>query len=189
MQLGNGRWESTTFNSRLQPMQIALGATQGATNLLDLDFTYGTTANNGNVLSQTITVPSVGATSGFTAVQTYSYDSLNRLQQAYERPDGWTESNCTSDPTKCWKQTFTFDRYGNRRFDESNTTMPSSFSNQALTNPTISTTNNRINSTGYSFDDAGNTTRDASDRKFTYDAENKQVKEESLSPGTNTVTG
>jgi YD repeat-containing protein len=26
MQLGNGRWESTTFNSRLQPTQIALGA-------------------------------------------------------------------------------------------------------------------------------------------------------------------
>lgn len=25
MQLGNGRWESTAFNSRLQPTQIALG--------------------------------------------------------------------------------------------------------------------------------------------------------------------
>jgi len=27
MQLGNGRWESTQFNSRLQPTQIGLGAT------------------------------------------------------------------------------------------------------------------------------------------------------------------
>ena len=62
MQLGNGRWESTTFNSRLQPTQIALGATPGATNLLDLDYSYGTTANNGNVISQTITVPTVGGT-------------------------------------------------------------------------------------------------------------------------------
>jgi hypothetical protein len=85
MQLGNGRWESTTFNSRLQPTQIALGKTQNATNLLDLDYTYGTTANNGNVLSQTITVPSVGATSGFSAVQNYTYDSLNCLWQLFVR--------------------------------------------------------------------------------------------------------
>lgn len=41
MQLGNGRWESTTFNSRLQPTQIALGATQGTSNLLKLDYSYG----------------------------------------------------------------------------------------------------------------------------------------------------
>ena len=201
MQLGNGRWESTTFNSRLQPTQIALGATQGATNLLDLDYTYGTTANNGNVMSQTITVPTVGTDPGFTAVQTYSYDSLNRLQQAYERPNGWTESNCTSDPTQCWKQTFLFDRYGNRNFDEANTSFAGfnklCNSNTELCadlrkklNPAINTSDNRLSSgQGYSFDDAGNTTRDASDRKFTYDAENKQVKVESLSPGTNTVTG
>ena len=75
MQLGNGRWESTTFNSRLQPTQIGLGTTPGATNLLDLDYSYGTTANSGNVISQTITVPTVGSNTGFTAVQTYNYDS------------------------------------------------------------------------------------------------------------------
>ena len=61
--------------------------------------------------------------------------------------------------------------------------------NQAVTNPTISPNTNRITSTGYSFDAAGNTTRDAEDRKFTFDAENKQTKAESLTPGTNTVTG
>jgi YD repeat-containing protein len=76
MQLGNGRWESTQFNSRLQPTQIALGVTPGATNLLKLDYTYGTTENNGNVLSQTITVPTVGQTDGFVATQSYEYDTL-----------------------------------------------------------------------------------------------------------------
>ncbi len=62
MQLGNGRWESTQFNSRLQPTQIALGVTPGATNLLKLDYEYGATAavNNGNVTKQMITVPTVG---------------------------------------------------------------------------------------------------------------------------------
>jgi len=84
MQLGNGRWESATFNSRMQPTQIALGVTQNATNLLDLDFSYGTTANNGNVQSQTITVPTVGVNTGFTAVQNYAYDSLNRIKDATE---------------------------------------------------------------------------------------------------------
>lgn len=176
IQFGNGRWESTTFNSRLQPTQIALGTTPGSTNLLDLDYSYGTTANNGNVLSQTITVPTVGSYTGFTAVQNYSYDSLNRLQSAYERPDGWSESNCTTDPTKCWKQTFKFDRYGNRRFDESNTTMPTSFTNQALTNPTISSSTNRLTSSGWAYDTSGNTTDDPNGRQFVYDAENKQVK-------------
>ncbi len=109
MQLGNGRWESTQFNSRLQPTQIALGVTPGATNLLKLDYSYGTSANNGNVLSQTITVPTVGINTGFSAVQTYNYDSLNRLKDATEMltPHGGSQS-------QSWKQTFIFDRYGNR---------------------------------------------------------------------------
>ncbi|MCA1589152.1 MAG: hypothetical protein LC734_01930 [Acidobacteria bacterium] len=42
MRLGNGKWESTVFNNRLQPTQIALGASAGSTNLLKLDYEYGT---------------------------------------------------------------------------------------------------------------------------------------------------
>ncbi|MGQ0540692.1 MAG: RHS repeat domain-containing protein [Blastocatellia bacterium] len=174
LQLGNGRWELTQFNSRLQPTQIALGTVQNGTDKLDLDFGYGTTQNNGNVLSQTITVPTVGSHAGFVAVQTYTYDSLNRLKSADEKPFGWTE--CTTDPTKCWKQTFTFDRYGNRNFDEGNTTQPASFGDPEITNPTISTTNNRFSSgQGYSYDSSGNTTQDALGRTFVYDADNKQI--------------
>ena len=48
MQLGNGRWESTVFNSRLQPTQIALGSTgtgAQAYDLLKLDYEYGGTAD------------------------------------------------------------------------------------------------------------------------------------------------
>jgi len=73
LQLGNGRWESTQFNSRLQPTQIALGTTGSGTlayDLLKLNYGYGTTANNGNVQSQTITVSGTG---GFTTVQNYAY--------------------------------------------------------------------------------------------------------------------
>lgn len=67
MQLGNGRWESAVFNSRLQPEQIALGTIQNGTDKLKLNYEYGTLntgngqviagTNNGNVGKQTITVP------------------------------------------------------------------------------------------------------------------------------------
>lgn len=172
LKLGNGRFESTTFNSRLQPTQIGLGTSETTQNILKLEYGYGTTANNGNVLSQTITVPTVGSNTGFAAVQTYTYDELNRLKSGTENvtPNGGSQS-------QSWKQTYTFDRYGNRRFDFTggNTTSPASSCTDAICNPTISTTNNRLTSTGYLYDDAGNTTRDAEYRTFTYDGENKQT--------------
>jgi hypothetical protein len=113
-------------------------------------------------MSQTITVPTVGTITGFTAVQNYSYDQLNRLKDATEMitPHGGSQ-------TQSWKQTFTFDRYGNRNFDEANTTFTGfdklSNSNTELCadlrkklNPAINASDNRISSgQGYSFDTAG----------------------------------
>ncbi len=114
---------------------------------------------------QKITVPTVGATSGFTAIQTYTYDDLNRLGSATE----------TISSTQTWKQTFEYDRYGNRRFNTmgSNTTTMGSCS-AAVCNPTISTSTNRISQSGYSFDANGNLTVDGSGNQFSYDAENHQ---------------
>lgn len=102
--------------------------------------------------------------------QSYTYDSLNRLSTAVE----------TSNSSSTWKQKFTYDRYGNRRFDFANgdTTVPASNCTEAICNPTINASTNRLTSTGYSYDASGNTTFDASLRKFTYDAENKQSKVE-----------
>jgi YD repeat-containing protein len=130
IELGNFLWESTIFNSRLQPEQIGLGrgkhapnTTNPATDLLDLDYQYGeplsngtvdAEKNNGNIAKQTITVQTIGSNPGFTAVQTYTYDSLNRLHDVKENIDGST--------TPEWKQTFSYDRFGNRSFDEANTT-------------------------------------------------------------------
>jgi RHS repeat-associated protein len=176
MQLGNGKWESTVFNPRLQPTQIALGLTPGATNLLKLDYSYGTTANNGNVLSQTITVNRPGQ-SNLVFDQIYTYDSLNRLKSAEEKTGTTTN----------WKQTYTFDRYGNRSFDtsgENTTTLPESF-DPDIYNPTISTSNNRFTSgQGWAYDAAGNVITDAEGRSFSYDAENKQIEVENSSSQT-----
>jgi RHS repeat-associated protein len=183
LQLGNGQWQSNQFNSRMQMTAAYLGSIQNTSNLLKLDFNYGTSQNNGNLLSQTITVPTVGIEQGFTATQNYAYDSLNRLKSANE----------SISSTETWKQTFIFDRYGNRNFDEANTTTLPKDRNgntevcdaiRPIVNPSVNTANNRLN--GYTFDASGNTTVDAEGRIFVYDAENKQTE---VRDSQNTIIG
>jgi YD repeat-containing protein len=165
MRLGNGKFGNTTFNSRLQPIQIGLGSSATNQNLLKLNFDYGSVDNNGNVKSQTITTPTVGNIAGFTATQNYTYDSLNRLKDAKEMIG----------TAQQWKQTFTFDRYGNRTFDttNNNTTTLASGCPVTVCNPSANPTNNKLVGTNY--DAVGNTKIDANGQTFVYDAENKQV--------------
>jgi len=159
----------------LQPTQIVLGHSEANTGLLKLGYTYGSNDNNGNVLTQTITVP--GMT--YPLIQTYSYDSLNRIDDANE----------TSNGTQTWRQDFSYDRYGNRNFVEANTSfvgfdklcngnteLCSTLRKQL--NPGINNaSNNRINSgQDYTYDASGNTLTDANGQTFVYDGENKQVK-------------
>jgi len=157
MRLGNGLWEHTNFNVRLQPTQIGLGTSSTDSSVLQLDYGYGTTANNGNVLSQTTTIP------GLTLSQVYGYDALNRLETASENLGA------------SWTQNFSYDRFGNRNFG-AGTTFPAQLN--ASNNPVINPNNNRIDTaaigqTTYSYDGAGNLTHDAAGHSFGYDAENK----------------
>jgi RHS repeat-associated protein len=127
-------------------------------------------------VQQIITVPTVGSYSGFTATQKYYYDSLNRIDDATETISAQT-----------WRQDFSYDRYGNRNFVETNTTtLPKNCGtspnftvcvpDRKIYNPSINTTNNRLNTTdNYAFDNSGNTKGDAQGRTFIYDGENKQV--------------
>ncbi len=160
MKLGNNLWEHTNFNNRLQPIQIGLGTAQNGVNRLKLNYTYGATTNNGNVLTQTITVPTIGTATGFTATQSYTYDELNRLESAQEASGA------------SWKQTFVYDRYGNRNFDVANTT-------QGLvgSNLTVNTANNRYTAGQGQvlYDAVGNLTKDFTGHSYGYDAENRQV--------------
>jgi len=189
MQLGNGHWESTLFNNRLQPKEINLGTTSGATNLLKLQYDYGkwesgslnATKNNGNIGQQIITVPNGGSNLVFT--QKYDYDSLNRITDATETGSGG----------QTWRQAFTYDRYGNRNFGESNTTTLTKScgtspnftvcaADRKKENPSISTSTNRIvqdqdgdSVNDYTFDSSGNTTKLATGMTFIYDGEIRQV--------------
>jgi hypothetical protein len=72
-----------------------------------------------------------------------------------------------------WKQTFQYDRYGNRRFDtaNNNTTTLQPNCQVAVCNPTIDPTTNKL--IGYQFDSSGNTKVDANNQTFIYDSENK----------------
>ena len=161
-----------------------MGTAQNGTDLLKLNYEYGATAavNNGNVTKQTIAVPTVGANTGFTAVQSYTYDEPNRLKDAVENvtPVGGSAS-------QSWRQAFTFDRYGNRNFDEENsTTLPKNCgtapnlvvceADRKVVNPSADASNNRFSAgQGYVYDAAGNTIADANGQTYIYDAENKMV--------------
>lgn len=158
--LGNKLWEHTTFNKRLQPVEIGLGVSALNSSLFKLNYSYGTTANNGNILSQTISVGKTSAAPALILTQSYSYDELNRLEVAQERK-GSVEQ---------WKQSFLYDQYGNRRFD---TAQGKTTSGLEGLNPTISAVNNRISKAGYQYDAAGNMTKDEADHTYQYDAENR----------------
>ncbi|HSS22508.1 MAG TPA: RHS repeat-associated core domain-containing protein [Pyrinomonadaceae bacterium] len=161
--LGNGRWETALYNSRLQITQIGLGSSNADTSLLKIQFDYGSAAqNNGALKEQQITASGMAQP----IVQSYAYDDLNRLQSSIETYNGGTLS---------WKQTFSYDRFGNRRFDAANTTVPSG-GLPSVTNPLINTSDNRFSAgQGYLYDKAGSVTQNAQGQRFVYDAEGRQA--------------
>jgi RHS repeat-associated protein len=167
LRLGNGLWESAQFNSRLQITQIGLGSSQDATNLWKVNYDYGkieadgtldALKNNGNIARQSINFS--GLSQSF--VQTYQYDSLNRLSEAKEM----------SGAAQLWLQNFNYDRYGNR----------TSFSQQKLgeqelvQTPTVDPATNRFTGgQGFVYDFNGNLVTDNQGRQFTFNGDNKQV--------------
>jgi RHS repeat-associated protein len=169
IRLGNGRWETYQFNAREQMKQAALGVSPTDASLWKIKYEYGRLApdgsvdvskNDGNVLRQTITVPGVANP----YEQTYKYDSLNRLSEAQE----------TSDGQRTWKQTYGYDRYGNRTsFSYSIGQTPVPLSN--VNNPAIDPLTNRfLAGQNYDYDRNGNLMSDAEGRRFAFDGDNKQ---------------
>ncbi|MFY9571566.1 MAG: RHS repeat-associated core domain-containing protein, partial [Blastocatellia bacterium] len=170
MKLGNGKWEHTLFNNRLQPTEIGLGATNGASDLLKLEYTFGSNTNNGNVLTQKITAPKA-AGGDLVLTQSYEYDEVNRLLSASENG------------SPAWSQTYDYDRYGNRAV-RNGSYIP--MTNIGLTPQSTSSTDfsafdqqtNRLKQATFPnvlYDGAGNLARDQASRTFAYDGENRQT--------------
>ena len=169
MRLGNGRWESAVYNSRGQITQIGLGYSDSDKSLLKLDYDYGTNLqNNGSLRQQKISYS--GLSNQIT--QNYTYDDLNRLKSSTE--------TVTGNANPVWKQTFNYDRFGNRVFDSANTTTLSQTVSWKITNPLINTADNRLQKdqdgdtiADYEYDKAGNLVIDAENKRFVFDAENR----------------
>lgn len=171
MRLGNALWEHTNFNPRLQPTQIGLGTASNNSSVLQLDYSYGTTNNNGNLQTQTITLPG-----GLILTQSYTYDYLNRLLTAQEMNGG----------NSSWQQNFTYadsngqnSRYGNRRMDTGTTP------GLIIENPQFNPATNRIQPQAgeqYQYDAAGNLNRNKTGHTFDYDGENRQTKYDGGNP-------
>jgi YD repeat-containing protein len=70
---GNGLIHAVNYNDRLQPTEIKLGTSGNPTSVVALGYGYGTTNNNGNVLTHTYNG------GGLSYTQAFGYDSLNRL--------------------------------------------------------------------------------------------------------------
>jgi len=159
MTLGNTVVEQTTFDAnRLQPLSISAGS------LLTIAYTYAPTnmaaANNGNVLTQSITRGSR------TWNQAYTYDALNRLKTAQE--------------TGTWTESYEYDSYGNRWLCVANQQCPDPV-RTGLPDLTFESpiSQNQFNANnqivGWGYDATGNVTQiGGMARTFTYDAENRQ---------------
>jgi hypothetical protein len=166
LRLGNGKWETVSYNNRLQITQIGLGNSATDKDLLKISYSYGNQfQNNGSLREQKISY--VGLANEIK--QTYNYDGLNRLQSSVE-----TVNNAVT-----WQQTFSYDRFGNRRFDAANTNTLSNTVAAKVTNPQINTSDNRLKKdqdndtiTDYDYDKTGNMILDAENKRFVYDAEN-----------------
>ena len=161
---GNGLAESWSYNSRLQPTQFSLGS-GGSVWSLTNDYSYRV-GNNGNVQKQVLSVPQM---SGLTTV--YSYDSLNRLSVAAEKPSSPASPACSGSgdvQSGGWCQQFSYDQYGNRLIaNRVNTGVgiePGGYDNS-----------NHISSAGWQYDARGDIVTDAVGNRFGYDAEGRQI--------------
>jgi RHS repeat-associated protein len=167
-------YHKLSYNSRGQIAEILASTSGGDTtfNRGKLVNDYGTTNNNGNLIKQTVYIPNDDANTGPTSwYQRYDYDNLNRVGRVQE---------FNSNDTLLWKQTYVYDRYGNRTIDYDNTT-------NGIPRPqfTVSTSTNRLGvpsgqSGAMSYDSVGNLTMDTysgSTVSRVYDAENKMTSE------------
>ncbi|MGE3467404.1 MAG: RHS repeat domain-containing protein, partial [Pyrinomonadaceae bacterium] len=179
MKLGNGKWESAKFNTLNQITELGLGSSATDTSIWKTNYEYGelqtngtvdTLKNAGNIARQTLTIP------GSTFIQSYNYDSLDRLTQAKETMVGGSQN---------WIQNFGYDLYGNRTSFSQNIG-----GNTTATNPSINPNTNRFNTgQGFVYDANGNVIQDVDpvtghSRQFVFNADNKQTQVTDLNTST-----
>jgi RHS repeat-associated protein len=146
---------SSTYNNRLQPVNMTAKHTSNTVTLMDYTYSFvASSINDGHVKSVTNNITSQAGRS-----QTYTYDEMNRLASA--QTTGSTAPNC-------WGLSYQYDRYAN--LHTANVTKCSA-NGISLT---IDSTTNKILNSGFSYDTAGNLTADGVSN-FTWNAEGRMA--------------
>jgi RHS repeat-associated protein len=164
MKLGNLLVETWLLNHRSQPQSMTLVPPTGSA-LRTLTFDYGTTTNNGNLLSQSISGSGISGTLN----QIYTYDELNRLGSVNENAGAATVWGCS----------FGYDRYGNQWTTGSTCPSSTSFTSQGPTN--YDTATNHILTNGSVVGTGGDLTN-VGGYVYRYDAEHRLVRSSLNSP-------
>ncbi len=171
---GGAMVQSARYNERGQMTRIGLHktpATGTASRLLRLGLDYspigGNNENNGNIRTMTVAAGQAAGNTNplFSATQTYEYDAVNRLKSAAEGT--------------AWKQTFGYDRFGNRWIEAGPSTCTAGANTCGIDSRGAATgrasyvgSTNRLS--GVPHDCAGNAS--PAGLTLTYDVENRVVK-------------
>ena len=142
--------ETRTYNTNLQLTQLAAQVTPDnfTAAQVNLEYRYSSSQNNGQIYQSKDWISGQEAN--------YTYDALGQLTAA-----------STTGPD--WGLSFTYDGFGNR------TTQSVTKGSGPTVSLSINPANNRINSSGYTYDANGNLTAMPS-WTFVYDIENRLVK-------------
>ena len=159
VQLGNELWETHDYRTPGASTSYKLGTSQGGAELTQLSYDFHATQNNGNVQSQTI------IRGGNSWVQTYAYDTVNRLLGVSENAGAWSQS-------------YGYDQYGNRFIGT--TSGIAVLPNEPTSLNDFNSLNNRL--TGINYDNAGNQTA-YGNYTLAYDAESRNTAITSTSDG------
>src|ERR1043166_2598590 len=158
---GNGLIHAIDYNNRLQATQIKLGTSGNPTSVISLGYTYGTTSNNGNVLTHTY------SGGGLSYTQSFGYDALNRLMTASESGSAWSQTNG-------------YDRYGNRWVDlgGGNQSLYFTASNNRITGASYDSAGNLLNDGlhAYAYDAENKIAKLDSVSAYVYDGEGQRVR-------------
>ncbi|MBU7031102.1 MAG: hypothetical protein HXS53_01100 [Theionarchaea archaeon] len=144
---GNDIQTTYTYDSRDRPLTIDIK--DGATSLLDIDYTY----DNNNNITQLINGWRDTNSTWHSETESYSYDGLDRLTSAF----------CTS-----WSHTYTYDKAGNRTGKDAIT----------YTVNSVNEVTALSDSTSFTYDDNGNRTQKAKGNDtwdYTYDYANRLI--------------
>jgi RHS repeat-associated protein len=123
--------------------------------------------------------------------QTFEYDELGRLNKAHQYK--WIQHVTETNPNEIsfeweqrtdWKQIYSYDRYGNRTTVAASNSTGLPVAQDGYQSLTFDAASNRITSTGFSYDPAGNQLKNNNGQSFIYDAAGRLV---TVKSGTATI--